>query len=102
MHQIYTQEKKLFFFFFFPPDSLALCAALATWQPETNSIFPPENFLMTAELLQRPSGRHKPGTFPPAQGVQGALLSFSSSLLAGSYLETSWKSIEYLQYSSKP
>lgn len=37
----------------------------------------------------------------PVQEAQGALLGFLSPLLAGSYLEASWKALEYLQDCSK-
>lgn len=54
--------------------------SLDTWRSETNSISLAENFLVTAELVQSTSGRHKAGTsnqfIVTVQEVQGALLGF--------------------------
>lgn len=65
----------------------------------------PKKFPVVAKLIHSPSGRHKAGTSIPASSLrteaQWALLDFLSSLLAGCYLEDSWKTLDYLQDSSK-
>lgn len=100
MHQIYIRDWK--------SQSLkcvwiSLCCC-STQRPDANSISPAKNFPVFAELIESPSGKHKAGTSIPTSSLStGSTRGTAglSSLLAGCYLEDSWKTLEYLQDCSK-